>query len=299
LTQTTAKRIEVVRKGRHYQIPETKAVVPSVTNILGAINKPALVNWAANTERALVTEAAANLHEDMPTNGKKMSRVGYLTTLKDRIGKTKAHQKELTKAAEIGTQAHKLIEWHLRRQLLQKVGDEPQVSEKALWAFMAWEDWRNAVNLAPLAIEQTIWSSKHEYAGTMDLYAEFDLTRDLVDTQPEEFRDELTRYVGSRMRGVHDWKSSKRIYAEAGLQISSYREAMIDMGHAEHDAFGVIVRLPKMDTDPDFEVRIYPPSVCSRLFQIFLHVKSVWQWMKEEDAKSYDAWKASQQRASA
>lgn len=284
---TTARRIEVVRKGRHYQIPETKEVVPSVTNILGAINKPALINWAANTERTLVIEAAANLYEDIPETGQKMSRIGYLTTLKDRIGKTKAHQKELAKAAEIGTQAHALIEWHLRRELLQTVGEEPKVSEKALWAFMAWEDWRNAVNLAPLAIEQTIWSAKHGYAGTMDLYCEHDL---------------CTTHLGImcscpgklRARSVVDWKTGKAIYGEAKLQGAAYVNALIEMGHAAHPTYSIIVRLPKVETDPEFEVGVVEPPVQKELMDIFLSVKKTWHWLEKDRAESYAKWKASQ-----
>lgn len=263
---TAARRIEVVHKGRHYQIAETKELLPSVTNILGATPKPALVRWAANTERELVIEAAANLYEDAPIDIK-MSRPAYIATLQQRLTKQRAWQKELQKAADIGTQAHALIEWNLRRELLQKVGPEPLVDEKALWAFMAWEDWRNKTNLAPLAIEQTIWSLDYGYAGTMDLFAELDID-------------------GKRQRAVIDWKTGKAIYGEALLQSAAYVEAMVEMGHAERDnTYGLIVRLPKAETDPEFETRLVTPDEQADLLKVFQHVKAVWAWQKKEDDK--------------
>jgi hypothetical protein len=271
---STARRFEIVRKGRHYQLPDSKEVVPSVTNILSAINKPALVAWAANTERALVVDAAGDLHEDLPATGTKMSRPAYITTLKQRIGKTKAHQKELAKAAEIGTQAHALIEWNLRKQLLQEVGPEPKVSDKALWAFMAWEDWKEKANLAPLSIEQTIWSQEHGYAGTMDLYCELDIE-------------------GKRVKAVLDWKTGRGIYCESHLQSTAYVHALIEMEHAAFPTFGGIVRLPKIETDPEFEVKIIHPNDQRDLMEVFLSVKRTWEWMQEEKSESYKKWKAS------
>ena len=282
-----ARRNEVARKGRHYQLFETGENVPSVTNILGVIGKPALVPWAANMERTLCLDAAADLNDDLPAGGPKMSRPGYITTLDQRIGKTKAHKKELDKAAEIGSQAHALIEWKLQSKMLEEVGTQPKVSQKAMWAYTAWENFEAEVNLEPMSggIEQTIWSLDHRYAGTMDLYAEFDITESLVARQPESYRDELSQYIGTRQKSIQDWKTGKRIYLEAGLQIAAYRQAMIEMGHADETCFGIIVRLPKVETDPDFEVRLYPLSELTKLFTAFLHVKKVWEWVRQEEDK--------------
>ncbi len=203
------------------------------------------------------------------------------------IGKTKAHKKELDKAAEIGSQAHALIEWNLQRKMLQEVGPEPRVSPKALWAYTAWGKFEDEVNLEPMpgGIEQTIWSLEHRYAGTMDLYADFDITESLVASQPESYRDELSQLIGTRQRAVFDWKTSKRLYWEAGLQIAAYRQAMIEMGHADKSDFGIVVRLPKVETDPEFEVRLYPLGELEKLFAAFLHAKAVWEWVRAEEDK--------------
>jgi hypothetical protein len=100
-----------------------------------------------------------------------MSRAAYITTLAERSGKQKAHQKELSRAGEIGAQVHARIEWSLRQELGQRVRPEPVLADSALWAFMAYEDWRKATTLSPRAIEQVVWSDRHGIAGTMDLRA--------------------------------------------------------------------------------------------------------------------------------
>ena len=253
------------RTSRRYTTPDGETY-DSVTSILSVVGKPALINWAANTERALVIEAAANLWEDVPLT-KKMSRASYVATLTDRIGKQKAHQKELAKAAEIGSQIHALIEWNLRKELKQEPGPEPVVRDKATWGFMVYEEWRKTVQLAPLAIEQTVWSKSHRYAGTMDLYAGL-----LLEPHGE-------------VRVVLDWKSGKGIYPEALLQNAAYVQALIEMGHAEAPVYGAVVRFPKVEGDPDFEVRVITPDELATLFPVFLAVKQLWDWSQAEDAK--------------
>lgn len=263
-TQQTARRVSrsdgYGRFTRFYETPDGGRY-PSVTAILGAIAKPALVGWAAKTEREMVLRAAGDLWEDVAAVGPKMSRAAYLATLEKRLGTTKAHVKATTAAADIGSEAHSMIEWTLKQELQQHAGGEPKLQDKALWAFMAWEDWRKQANLVPLAIEQTVWSSKHGYAGTMDLYAEMDLP------------------TGGRGRVVIDWKTGKGIYPESSLQNAAYVEALIEMGHAERPVSGLVVRLPKVETDPAFEVRFIPYEEQAALLKVFLNTLQLWRWL--------------------
>lgn len=246
---------KVVRKdgrtGRFYQVEGDDEPYVSVTHALGCIAKPALINWAANQERAAVMEAAADLYLDL-CQTPPMGRPSYLATLQGRLGKQKAHQKELAKASEIGTQVHGLVEWNIRQSLGQKVGPEPRVVDVAQWAFMAYQDWAQKVNLKPVFIEQMVYSRTHKYAGTMDLLAEVDGVLALVD-----------------------FKTGKSIYAEAYLQNVAYQQALMEMGHSAPVA-GYIVRLPKVETDPAFEVGTVPPV--DTLWPTFLSVLQVWKW---------------------
>lgn len=243
--------------GRFYLIDGES--YPSVTHILQCIGKPALINWAANQERTLVKDSAADLYEDLAKLPTPMSRVTYLATLEGRIGKQKAHRRELEKAGEVGTQVHALIEWNLRKQLGQSVGPEPRVVDDARWALMAWQDWAQSVELLPMYIEQKVFSRVHGYAGTMDLLAKVHGVDTLID-----------------------FKTGKSIYAESFLQNVAYQVALTEMNH-HSAAQGMIVRLPKVQTDPAFEVGIVPPA--ADLFPTFLAVKQLWTWWFAEEEK--------------
>lgn len=243
------------RKGRMYQIEGRE--YPSVTTILQAIGKPALVNWAAKVERELVTEVAAGLYQDAMDLRTKLSKTAWLTTLADRLGKTKASQRELAKASEIGSQAHALIEWTLKARMLEQPGPAPRITDKAQWSFMAWEDWAKSVELKPIFVEQVVYSENYGYAGTLDLLA--------------EVNGKLT---------VLDWKTGKAVYCEAHLQNAAYRQAIREMGHGD-PVQGIIVRLPKVETDPEFEaVEALPEPEC---FDVFLHTLNLWHWTTKMD----------------
>jgi len=241
--------------GRYYDVDGES--FPSVTHVLGVIGKPALIQWAANQERDLVTEAAADLYLDL-LKAQPMSRPVYTLTLAGRLGTVRAHRRALERAGAIGAQTHALIEWHLRQQIGQTVGKEPDAADPARWAFVAFRNWAESVDLKPLLIEQTVWSRTHRYAGTMDLLAEVNGVATLVD-----------------------FKTGKAVYPEAHLQNVAYQVALAEMGH-QAPAGGLIVRLPKVRTDPDFELAVVPPV--AELLPVFLAVRRVWQWATDAEA---------------
>lgn len=243
--------------GRFYSVDGES--YPSVTHILSAIAKPALVAWSANTERAAVTEAAADLYEEWTAAGlPNMPRSWYLSTLTARLGEVKAHQKALAVAGEIGTQIHAAIEHQMREALGIATGPPPVISDAANWAFMAFEEFAARVGLAPIMVEQTVYSKTHGYAGTMDLLARVNGVLTLIDM-----------------------KSGKSIYPEAFLQAAAYCVALEEMGHPI-PAQAMILRLPKIETDPAFEAAIVPSR--DELFPVFLATKRLWEWSYAQDA---------------
>jgi len=259
----TTKDRKQTKAGRFYEVPEI-GPLPSVTTILQVVGKPALVPWAAKVEREMVIEASSNLYLDV-AGTPPMSKAGWITTLLDRIGKTRAHVKETQKASEIGSQAHALIEWRLKAKMLMEAGPAPSVTDKAVIAFNAWEKWAESVALKPIFIEQVVYSVEYGFAGTLDLFAE-------VNGVPT----------------VIDWKTGKAVYAEAHLQNASYRHALREMRHGDPQA-GMIIRLPKVETDPEFEVVMARSE--EECFPIFLNTLELWKWSNarsEEENKVYN-----------
>jgi len=269
------------RSGRFYDITHadgTTARYPSVTTILGAIAKPALVPWAAREERLAVSEAAADFYAETAGHAQ-LPRATYLLALEQRLGKTKAHLKVLAKAAEIGTAAHAAVEHALRVQLGQRVGPEPVLSDPALWAFMAWQDFAREVDLQPRAVEQVVYSRSHAYAGTLDHVATLNARALLARLERQQaVASDLADWLRARetVTACVDVKTGKAIYpTEAFLQSVAYTRALAEMGHGRVDG-GLIVRLPKITTDPGFEVAVVPPA--RDLFPTFLAVRQLWDW---------------------
>ena len=256
---TTADRVSRAdgygRSTRFYEIGTQR--YPSVTVILNAVNKPALIPWAAKQERETIYAAVRRLLGDA-----EVKRDNFLLSLEAAVGREKAHSRELKKAGTIGSECHHLIEWHLRQDLKERVGPAPAVSEKALWAYMVYEDWRKAANLSVTMIEQVVYSGRYGYAGTMDWCGEID-------------------HEGKRVMVLGDFKTGKAVYKEAHLQVAAYAHALVEMGYADTLPAGCIVRLPKVESDPKPEVVVIPAERMKVLHKVFLNVLELWKFLDD------------------
>lgn len=244
------------RFSRFYEVDGSP--LPSVTSILTVVAKPALIPWAAKQEREMVYSAVRRLIADP-----EVKRETFMASLDLAVGREKAHVKAMSKALTIGSECHGLIEWHLRKELKQAVGTEPQVSEKALWAFMVYEEWRKRANLSVTLVEQVVYSKRYGYAGTLDFGGEID-------------------HEGGRVTVTGDFKTGKAIYGEAHLQVAAYAHALLEMGYATTMPAGCIVRLPKAETDPEPEVLVIPAEKMKSLHRVFLNVLELWKWQESQ-----------------
>lgn len=260
------KRIDSTDGPRLYEIPDEAdgtRRVPSVTTVLGIKAKPQLVAWAAKVERQMVVEAATNLYEELPLSPK-MNRMAYVDTLTKRIPLVKAHQVETERAFEIGRQVHEMVEHRLRVMMGQVPGDAPALRQESAMAYAAWEEWAERADFTPLHIEEMLYSGEFGYAGTCDVVADITVG------------DQVVLAVG-------DWKSSKAIYDEYGLQVAAYGHALVEMGHAKSMPHGFVARFPKSKHDAPFETRIWTPDEMNENLRVFLCLLQVWNWQHALD----------------
>lgn len=230
------------------------AEYPSVTTILDVLDKPALMWWAANLERQACETALLDV---LGQEGAK-DPLWVLGEMGKRLQGAKAFIREKDKAASTGTAAHAWIEWRTRQLLGEKVGDEPEIPEPAQWAVESWKDWAKEVDFQPIAAERVIYcSSCCGYAGTFDWIA--------------RVRDVVT---------LGDIKTSKAIYPEAFLQNIAYRHAAERLGLTTEQ--GLIVRLPKVTTDPTFETMVVPDIPLDD----FTAALRLWKWKRRMEGKS-------------
>jgi hypothetical protein len=255
----------------------SSALYPRITSVLDVLAKPALMWWAANQEREMCLEAARSLYASIAWWGtsahgdKIFSAPGvpeFDRRLLEVLGEKKAHQKASQKAKDIGSETHALIQHDLKCRL-GVFDPEPQASEPAIWAHMAWEDWRSRTHFEPTHAEVAVASRTLESAGTNDA-------------------------AGNSNEGflVCDWKSSKRsksapdgIYFEAKVQVAGYRAMGIEMGLFPSDAKACVVRLPKSEDDPVLQQKLpvdfvlLEPSACDALVEGFRAIRATWGFM--------------------
>lgn len=220
--------VTVRGRGQVYRTPDGDFPrVTSVLKVLG-LGTEYLVRWAAGQERAAILEAVAEVY----ASGVELDGpAAFVGAVEARIGEAKQHQKLIAEAAEIGSSVHQAVGERLTCIIHNRPVPPVQLSDQALWAYMAWEDWFRQSNLTPLLVEQPVWNRELGYAGTIDWLA----------WHPE------------RRLGIVDTKTSKYIYDEHHLQVTGYVKAARSLGLPVE--WGLITRLPKNLTDPAFEIR--------------------------------------------
>lgn len=139
-------------KGRHYEHPTTGELVPSVTNILGVINKPALPRWAAK----VVAEQAAAMKMSLQN----LDDAEVVDMLKG------APWRSSNRAADRGTTIHAYLESRM-------LNEEPkEISGEAARFRRAADSWLETMRPEAVAVEQTVFGP--DYAGTGDLWCRID-----------------------------------------------------------------------------------------------------------------------------
>jgi hypothetical protein len=146
---TPALAENVKGKGRHYRHPGTGELVPSVTNIIGVLNKPALPRWAAK----VVAEQAVAMRESLT----KLDEAEAVDMLKG------SPWRKSTRAADRGTTIHAYLEAKMQGLDPQEISGEAARFRKAADQFL--NEWTPQ----PLHIEMTVFGP--DYAGTGDLWA--------------------------------------------------------------------------------------------------------------------------------
>lgn len=245
----------------------SSTLYPRVTSVLDILHKPALMWWAANVERELCIQAAKSAYDKATTLGE------FMIHYQQELGTAKAHQKQSRKALDIGSETHALIQHDLKARL-GKFEKEPEASDPAKIAFMAWEDWRDSVGFEPVSAETPLGSERLGVGGTND--AAGWIKRTLVEAIYQKFL-------------VCDWKSSKRsktapdgIYYESLVQVSTYRRIGIEMGRFPEDSLAAVVRLPKDLEDPvikdkqPVDVRILEPEEADDYVKDFEAFRAAW-----------------------
>jgi hypothetical protein len=192
MNYNTAHLIEFVSENRQHLYRRRSDGMPihGVTSVLKVINKPALVQWAANLASDYWRNQALE-HEGLFSD-----QVRELTWKEARF----AHRVKSTGAADIGTEVHKYAEASLKGQTLPQL-----TTDEARRGVDAFERWRADHKIELGTSERICFSQNHWYAGTCDFVGRID--------------DENC---------VADFKTASGIYPEMRLQLAAYQQAIVE-----------------------------------------------------------------------
>ncbi len=211
---------------------------PSVTSILKAgLPKPALINWAA---RVTAEEAMRSL--DKLKDMEFAKGVTLLSKTHERVRNTRANE---------GTSIHARAEAYQKGTPFRPLSAETAPYIEQFDRFLY--DFRPVF----LKTEQTVYSNKYRYAGTLDSEVEIDGVRYALDI-----------------------KTGKRIYPDVALQLVAYDRA----------DFAVVdgVECPVIPAKKGIALNLRPDGydaipvrLDEEVFDAFLAVYDVWTWVND------------------
>ena len=239
---TTPKVSTIKRSGsRFYVEPTTGEKVPGVTSILNGLPKPFLQYWSAK----MVAEFAVDnfsAYSSLIMNGQKQAAIDLLKA---------APRRYTTERANIGSDAHDLFERMGRGE------DVRSITHPDLQGYVdRFSEFLDDFQPSFLVQEETVWSNTHRYAGSFDAIAE----------------------IGGETVVV-DFKTTKSVYPEVGLQLAAYR-------YADHVVRpdGNTVPLPKGITGGavlhihEDMYELIPLRCDEAVFEHFLTLRAQFEW---------------------
>lgn len=209
----------------------------SVTTALSVIDKPQLRYWFGK-------QVYLAMVQDPTLQEKEALASPYKTT---------------ASAATRGTTVHSIVEAY--KHTKEHIETIPEAFRGYAQAFY---DWVKDNDIEILEHEKTVFSEKHEYAGTLDI---------------------LVKNNQSGKTFIIDVKTGKDIYPEAFLQLSAYKQALKEQG-IEVDEIAVV--LLKEDGKYKFGQGV-------DCLEVFLSAKKLWEWKNPDLMEIVNIYKKAKQ----
>ena len=243
----------------------------SVTTIIGALDKPALLYWAAEQTAVAAVNSARTLEARVEEEGVD-TVVQWLRDARFRRDRTRRT------AAELGTEVHAACEAYAL------TGQRPDVDAEVQPFLDQFDRWAQEFQPVYQAAEVTVYSPSYGYAGTCDAFLTVGGVRCIVD------------YKSSR-KSFDNRGNPTTPYPEVALQLAAYRHAELAavwrprrmeqyrrryylLGQAERE---MAVPVPEVDTGlvihitPD-HCDAYPVECGPDIFESFLFIQEAARW---------------------
>ena len=209
------ERLQIELDSHWYDIQGIPTPIPSVTTILGIINKAEiLLPWA---ERTVAQKTFSLIQQYPPPNSPtKLELTNWIQPI---LHTAQNWPNQLTQiASDAGNLVHNATEQHLKGTPLELLTQQTKTAVQTAVKFLQTQD------LIPLDAEFLCWDPNLFYAGTIDCVA----------LHPDQ------------TLAVIDWKTGRQIYEEHHYQVAAYAKALQKMtGTRVSHAY--VVKLPRPD----------------------------------------------------
>lgn len=176
---------------------------------------------------------------------------------------TKHCKAVVKKSTDFGTDVHNHIEAGLNEKFFNKNVPKPTLSKRQHEVVETFWQWQAMSKFTPVATELHVVSRHYRYGGTFDAVGHF------TDNRGQYF--------------ILDWKTSKSISREYGMQLAAYAQAYYEQTGKLVDHGGVI-RLEKLKSlAPQIEIVTFN-FLRETYLPIFLHCREIWDFVKKEGA---------------
>lgn len=156
--------------------------------------------------------------------------------------------------ADIGTLAHEMIFAHLKKEGPDLSFYSQKQIDLAENSFLKYLEWEKKHTLKPILLETPLVSEKYQYGGTIDNFCVLD--------------DVVT---------LLDYKTSKAIYMEAHIQVSSYRK-LLEENRKERLKQCAILRIGRDESEGFDFIKC---SNLDKYFDLFLYCMGIYNLKKE------------------
>lgn len=236
----------VDKKSHYYTIGKEEKWYPGVTGALSTINKPALVQWSANT-------ATSNIKEYLLEHA--VNRVLTIEEI-DRACEEgrNLYKKKSQEAADIGSRVHKAIDDII-------TGKEGVVDDEIKPAVQGFLNWKASHSLTIELGDTKIASKVYGYGGSLDFVA-------FEGSEPIIFDIKTTKKRKDKDHGI---------YSEACFQLAAYQRAFQETYGVEcKNVYALWINKEK----PEFKaVKVSNIDVC---FEAFLAALKLFNLSKFE-----------------
>ena len=246
----------------------------SVTTIIGCLDKPALLYWAAE-------EAAKCAVDNRTTLSGRVKSEGYDSLVKWVRDARYRQPKDKRSATQLGTDVHDACEKYAL------TGVRPVVDDEVLPFLDQFDEWANKWQPEYIAAEASVFNRTYGYAGTLDAIAKIEGSTLLLD------------YKSSRKSVGSDDKPTGP-YPEVALQLAAYRHAeLMAVWRARRteirrrryyllndDEVAMAPPMPKIDGSVCLHITpehadLYPIRSDEAVFEAFLYVQEAFRWSNE------------------